>query len=824
MNMKRCASFVLALVLICGCVGCGSAKTDGSFLTVWAEHTTVKIKQQDDGKAAKSAGSKNVLKISMAKNESEGIQLMMRAKKDVSAYTVMVSDMKCENEVIPADDIEIYMLKYQTVEILQPTGNDAFPAGSKIPDPMLPMETAITYGENTIKKGNNQAVYFDVTTTKDTRAGLYKGNVTVKVGKENYIIPMQVTVHDVTLPDTPGLKTAFSYMDRDLFATAELDASDEMTASYFETLMNYNMGSFLPFEGVGGVEKYLELLKKYWSYPGFTCYRLYYDPSGSVYNGVPCSYNAPLLKEFVRGIARLSVTDKTDYLSKAYCYFYTVADEPSTDEQFQIAKAAIDTYKAMLTDCDAELRLEYAGTADYEYYIEVVSNSLLELPNVLPGSLFKGELEKYGISDYTMVPLIDNFQSDASRKASVVGRENKELWTYTCNFPVYPYPSSHVDDYNLGLRLTSWMCCDYDWDGFLQWRSIGNVYGTVGGSAVADSWEEVNTAAGRPGEGIYFYPGKKYGLSAPCPSIRAVIYRDGTEDYELLKAIEKIYLEKGMDADAALQQLYDKVFSGVIPITDSYVFEDVRAELFQMIADLNSSVGILYKSIDMGYDNAEIIFKCTDENAKATVDDKELKKDKDGLYNVCVDLKKQAECKIIITCGKDVKEYIKKVSDGILDTICGFEDGGKPTDYLLISKNGNTAELNKTEKYVLGGKQSLHLMLNTGEENKIPYFGIDKSSKLIGGDWNDISGMRFYIYNASPEEVIMESVYFTTSEIQMDTYALAAEEWTMIQINMPKGLVDVESIQEFDFNFKEGSSADLYLDNFVTISKGEKQK
>lgn len=826
MKLNRVVSFILAAIVVLGCIGCSgrSGKTDGKSLTLWAEPSTVKIMQNDKGEAKKSAKEKNVLQVSMAKNETEGVQLMMYAKKNIADYTVTISDLGSGKNVISAEQIEVYMLKYQLIEsVLQTTPNEAYPIGSYVPDPMLPMDTAIEYNENVVEKGNNQAIYFDITTTKDTKPGTYEGVVTVKVEKETYKVPMEVKVYDVELPDTPGLKTSFTYYTRDTFSSAELDSSDEMTATYVETLMKYNMGSQLPFEGEGGIEKYLELLQKYYDYPGFTAYRLYYDPSGAFYKGKECTYNAPLLKEYIRAIAELSVEQQKNYLEKAYCWFYTVADEPVSESDFNMAKDALDIYRDILSDCDAELRYQYMGTENYEYYVTEISDDLIGLPNLLAGSLFVDELDIYDLQELTMVPQIDNLHTEANRKLAVKNREDKQLWTYTCNFPVYPYPTSHVDDYNLGYRLTSWMCCDYDWDGFLQWRSVETrINDPRGGELAADPWGVANTNSGRPGEGIYFYPGAKYGLKEPCPSIRAVIYRDGTEDYEVLKAVGAIYEEYGLDASYALDDIYSQVYTGVIPITDSYVFEDVRTQLFALINDLKSDVGLLYEKVEVGFSSADIYLRTTNAEAELTVDGKSVKADENGTYHVTVDLTKQAECKIKVVCGKEEKEYTRRLADGVLGSICGFEKEEKLQDYVLVSGKGSEAVYNQASEYVMDGMNSLHATLNEQAEDIIPYFAIEKSSKLIGGSWKDISSMKFYVYNASEEEVSMEATYYTTAETLIDTYQLPVGEWTLIEIQMPSGLDDMDSIQEFDFNFKKGSKVELYMDNFATITKGEK--
>ncbi len=815
MKLKRIAAIVLAAITAAGCIGC-QEKTENGALTLWAETSTTKILQNDGGKAAKQAGDKNVLKINMAKNEAEGVQLMMYAKKDVSSYDVSVSDLKFDKEIIKAEDIDIYALKYQTVEGNHRPGNQAFSSG-EIPDPMLPMATNVEYKENTIEKGENQAVFIDVPTTKDTKPGTYTGIVTVKNDEGDLKMPIEVTVNDVTIPDIPGLKTAFSYFDRDHFATGELDASDEQTRAYVDTMLEFNMSSWLPFEGVGEIETYLELLKEYYNKPGFNNYRMYYDMTGCVYDNRPYRYNAALLAEYIKAIAEMSIEDEVNYLDKAYNYFYTVADEPAVEEQFLTAKDVIDSYTHMLTKCDAELRALYAGTEDYKYYIEVVSPTLLDIPYVLPGSYNIDQANQYGLGEMTYVPEISVLHTEAAREWYKEGREDKELWTYTCVGPSYPYPSAHVDDYSLGFRLTSWMCKDYEWEGFLMW-GVADYLWQEHGNPMEDAWTTMDTGQGRPGDGKYFYPGEKYGLDNPCPSIRAFAYRDGVEDYDLLTAVEAIYEEHGMDAKVALQSIYEKVYTGVIPITDSDAFEKVRLEVFALIDDLKSDVGILYDSVVVGLDKAEMTFKTVNEKATVKVDGKKAEADKDGFYHVTTDLTKKSESTIEVTCGKESKEYTRTFIGGKLGVVNSFEEGDV-TDYIFSSSKGYTAELTTDEKFVQDGKSSVHMNINKDGEDSIPYFAIEKASKFIGGSWKDISSMKFYLYNASAEEAKMDITYYAVSEVAVNSYTLAPGEWTLIEIDMPTNVENLDSIQEFDFNFEKGSKVELYMDSFVTIAK-----
>ena len=224
---------------------------------------------------------------------------------------------------------------------------------------------------------------------------------------------------------------------------------------------------------------------------------------------------------------------------------------------------------------------------------------------------------------------------------------------------------------------------------------------------------------------------------------------------------------------------------------------------------------------EMGFDSAELVLRTTNKEVKLAVDGKNLKADEDGAYHVKVDLTKQSECKIKVKSGDEEKEYTRKLADGVLGTVCGFEKE-EMTDYVLVSNKGSQTMMNQDAKYVLDGEASLAMSLNKQAEDVIPYFAIEKNSKLIGGSWKDISSMKFYVYNASSEDVSMEATYYTSAELLIDTYQLSAGEWTLIEIQMPNNLDDIDSIQEFDFNFEKGSAVQVYMDNFATITKGEK--
>lgn len=818
MKGKRILSFFVVVITILSIAGCGGGKsTASSDLTIWYEASSVKILQDDDGKAAKSASDKQVLKINMARNESEGVQMMMYANKDIPAYEVSISDLVCGDSVIEADSVDIYQMKYVLkADSVYTDGNPAFPTGSYIPDALLPFETAVAYKETVIEEGKNQSIYFDVTTTADTPAGVYSGTVNVQAGKKKYEMPIEVTVYDVVYPDTSALKTAFSMFDQDTFASAELDGSDEQYIANYETLLKYNMACALPFEGEGGITRYLELLKKYYNYPRFSSWRLYYA-SGGAYKGEEGFFDGDLMEDYLAAIAVMSVEDQVDYLDKAYFYGYNIVDEPQTDAQFDTAMRLQKFWEKILSGTDEVLRLRYAGTDEYEYYDKVVSKSLLTIPNVMPGNYSPDKAKE--LLGYTFVPIIDNFSQQNDREKYHELSVNGELWTYTCVGPKYPYPSAHTDDYCLGFRLTSWMCFDYDLDAFLMWASTHSVKGP-NGEVQSDPWADCNTGFGRPGDGKYFYPGEKYGLDTPCPTITAMQYRDGVDDYSLLKSIDDVYSKYGIDSDTVLADCFAKLYTGTVPTTDSYLFEEVREYLLKMAEELHSDTAVLYANKTIELDKAYLELFTLNEAAEVVADGQKAEKNEKGSYVFEINMTESATFNFVVSCNGVDKEYSYQLIDGKIGSCSDFEEGTDAESYVTSNAKGYAVSINEDPAFANNSNKSLHITINKDKESILPYFSITKDSALVDSNWENLKSMQFMIYNAGAEDTEMMVTYYITQETMIESITLPAKSWTMVELRMPEN-TDLSMINEYNFNFARESAVDLYMDDFTVIVEGE---
>jgi hypothetical protein len=141
------------------------------------------------------------------------------------------------------------------------------------------------------------------------------------------------------------------------------------------------------------------------------------------------------------------------------------------------------------------------------------------------------------------------------------------------------------------------MKADYNIQGNLYWSTC--LYSEPSQQAEAMVYPEdfysgnAARSLGTNGEGFVLYPGAKYGIYGPLPSLRLEQIRDGLEEYEMIYELSKIYegisstIGETFNEDAIMRYLYDSMYSGTKVSTTSANFEFNRSlllDLFEMAA------------------------------------------------------------------------------------------------------------------------------------------------------------------------------------------------------------------------------------------------
>lgn len=104
-------------------------------------------------------------------------------------------------------------------------------------------------------------------------------------------------------------------------------------------------------------------------------------------------------------------------------------------------------------------------------------------------------------------------------------KEGQEWWSYVC---MADSPGLAQNSSGVANRVVMWRHWKEQTTGFLYW--VVNSFGSM---------SPLKSRSGLPeGDGILVYPGETFGVKVPCVSIRLERWRDGSEDYELLKMYE----------------------------------------------------------------------------------------------------------------------------------------------------------------------------------------------------------------------------------------------------------------------------------------------
>ena len=128
-------------------------------------------------------------------------------------------------------------------------------------------------------------------------------------------------------------------------------------------------------------------------------------------------------------------------------------------------------------------------------------------------------------------PQINNYDFAAAERARAAG---KQVWMYVCNNPEKPFPNLRITantamDHRI---LTGFMAGAMRYDGFLYWSTRAKWQTpAISGDSVYTTWTIQDDGDGQ------LYQNSSNG---PIPSIRLELFRDGLEDYDMLKIAEKL--------------------------------------------------------------------------------------------------------------------------------------------------------------------------------------------------------------------------------------------------------------------------------------------
>ena len=471
--------------------------------------------------------------IVAARNEFESFQVVIEAgSMPVRQASVSLAEPLARGEdVIPARNITIYREGYYDVE--RKSSDDG--ATDRWPDPLVPTIDRF-HGERRnafpvdVPARENRVAWVDVLVPHDAPAGHYAGALVVSADGLRARVPIRLSVLDFGLPSTASLRSSFGlFYTRCLSAAAggscAAGAGEEewrLRALFAQVALDNRVSISAPYDGSPTSASWRRLFDRY-TVP------LLDGTAGTQLPGARLT--SIQVEDRFLALWRAEAAARR-FSDRAFLY---ACDEPNENPPAwsaceRVAAGAATVWPALPVLVTATVQdASRFGALGFVDILAPVVNQIHDKP---------------GASEYAgdQRPAYDNF---------LRGR-GKQLWLYTsCEShgcrprPSGSYftgwPSYVIDAPASEARAIGWLAYRYD--------AVGELYYAVD-RKLATAWRD-QFAFGGNGDGTLFYLGTpdRIGGRQPIPveSLRLKLIRDGYEDYEYLRFLER----HGQGADAA---------------------------------------------------------------------------------------------------------------------------------------------------------------------------------------------------------------------------------------------------------------------------------
>ena len=495
-----------------------------SSLQVWFADPLAKILPG----APKPARTPKAVVVDAVRNEYESCQIVVSAASKIAKLTAKAGAVSGPDG--PRPQIKLNFVGYVPVKrgtTDTPPEHLVGPPGD-FPDPLLDSASV------SVDAGKNQPVWITVYVPKGAAPGEYRADIEITGDGTSVSVPVKIIVHPFTLPDARTLHVTNWYSPGNLANAHRVEVYSEAYWKWLEVwarfMADHRQDTIITpvidlvkgkDDGKGNLtfdfsrfDRFVELFTRAgvigliegghlagrtggaWDAVNFDgYYPVISMPDGSRRENPSAKVTSEEYKLFLSQFLPALVKHLR---AKGWldCYLQHLTDEPIPEnaESYKKAASYIRQYAPKLKIIDASMCDQIAGAID----IWVPQPSELD-------------------------PKMEFFK--ARQKAG------DQVWIYTCLSPKGKYMNRFIDYPLLDVRLLHWVNFKYDLPGYLHW---GLNYWT--GDPFKDlepNWGGDNYLP--PGDSHITYPGKR----GPLSSIRLEAMRDGIEDYELLRLLEK---------------------------------------------------------------------------------------------------------------------------------------------------------------------------------------------------------------------------------------------------------------------------------------------
>lgn len=501
-------------------------------LTLWTADAGWRVGRHRSLPAAEAPA----VKVALAKNEAESVQLVLASEYDQSDVQIDLSAL--ENDAggqLPADTVEIRMVDY----LFLPVATDRQGTIDFWPDVLAPLSGGIT-----LRGGENQPVWLTVRIPAETAAGLYRGTVTIRGAGTDRTVPLEVEVFDFALPDTLHCPAMTSLQKRYIEECQKAETPADKQAAY---------------------DQYMQLMKEYHLSPyEITPYApIEVDWQPETTGGPTAAVDVPV--DFSRFDAEV------ERVLRQYRFNRFVLELPTPPGIDRLNEPLTPFQERMIADVYGkinrhiveknwqEIAFVYVWDEPHPSAFPEVDACLQRLRRYAPD--LKLLVTPFWIQR-RWEPNLDiwcflshHYVEWAAQRC----RDNgEELWWYVCTGPREPYAGLFIDHPALELRTWLWQTWANRIDGVLIWSSTFWCDANAPGYPARDIYRQplvINESGGEFGNGdgsLLYPPRAAYDPSVrgplpdgPVPSQRLAMWRDGLEDYEYFVRLRELLADRG---------------------------------------------------------------------------------------------------------------------------------------------------------------------------------------------------------------------------------------------------------------------------------------
>jgi len=383
-----------------------------------------------------------------------------------------------------------------------------------------------------IQVENSKHLWITYYADKDTPPGTIEEELIFKSDSDSLIIDVAIDIQDITMPEISSIPVVFG-----VDPTRIINPGESGNKEIMDLLLDYRISPYLS-TWIQGSMRLITLSSPY-SWDDDRTISYFSDPRLTAIALPYFGLTENDLENLLGKVESAGLIDKT--------YFY-IWDEPDKTSEYDQIKGFADLIYSINPNARV-LTTFWGGPFDGPH-----ANDFYAVFDLLTGHT--------DIFCTNVSALRDN-ESNARR---VIGklREGEEWWTYvaTDGVPGFAYNSTPIQN-----RAIMWRTWKENSTGFLYWLVNG-----------FNSFQPLRTWSQISGDGVLVYPGEPFGVEDPVVSVRLERFRDGLEDFELLRLIEN-----KMGRNFAENLLRD-VYNSSLSITeDSDEVEHFRWRMIQEI-------------------------------------------------------------------------------------------------------------------------------------------------------------------------------------------------------------------------------------------------